>query len=55
MNAGYDSKTLATVGRDPRQDQITQSPREVRHIWMRLALVAPLRQNQHNHVHRTHG
>jgi len=55
MNEGYNRKTLAAVGRDPRQDQITQSQREGRHIWMRLALVAPFRQNQHNHLHCTHG
>jgi len=55
MNDRHDSKTLATVGRDPRQHQITQSKREGRHIWMWLALVTSPGPNQHNHLHRTHG
>jgi len=55
MNDGYDSKIRATLGRDPRQHQITQSEREGRHIWMWLALVAPLGQTQHKHLHRTQG
>jgi len=36
------------------RDQL-QSERKGQHIWMWLALVAPLRQNQHNYLHRTHG
>ena len=46
LSDGNESKALTAMARDPRQDQVTQSQWEGRHIQMRLALLAPLRQNQ---------
>jgi len=50
----HESKALTAMERDPRQDQVTQSQWEGRHVRMRLALLAPLRKNQNYDSHRTH-
>jgi len=54
LSNGHESKALTAMERDRRQDQVTQSQWEGRHIRMRLTLLAPLRQNQNYDIHRTH-